>query len=144
MFSSSDRREGHEIINNGEHLRVPDTRSSLPSTTTVGLFEHPYHVFPLCGQVDSSHLDKFHAAYGALLKSSMTTLRKRDKKREKERAEKAARRKRRLNEPIVIEGAKRGNGRRIRQRKIKAALKQQEQLKRAKERQEAKEKGEIT
>ena len=33
---------------------------------------------------------KFHVAYGALLKASFTTLRKRDKKREKQRAEQLA------------------------------------------------------
>ncbi len=63
----------------------------------------------------------------------MTTLRKRDKKREKERAEKVALRKRRLAEPVVIEGPKRGSGRKKRQRRIKAALKQEEALKREQE-----------
>ena len=92
-------------------------------------------------QVDSSQLLKFHAAYGALLKGTMTTaLRKRDKKREKERTEKFARRKQRMAEPVVIEGPKRGNGRRKRQRRIKAASRQQEQQKKAKEREIAKEK----
>ncbi|KAL1951713.1 hypothetical protein VTO73DRAFT_862 [Trametes versicolor] len=88
--------------------------------------------------VQPSDLEKFHAAYGVLLKSSMTSLRKRDKKREKHRAEEAARKKRRLQEEIVIEGAKRGNGRRKRQRKIKAALKLEESKKRAQEKEEAK------
>ncbi|KAI6159275.1 hypothetical protein EDD17DRAFT_1876717 [Pisolithus thermaeus] len=61
--------------------------------------------------------------YGSLLKTSFTTLRKRDKKREKHRAEQAARRKQRMAEPIVIKGPKRGNGRKKRQRQVKAALK---------------------
>ncbi|KAI0368920.1 signal recognition particle, SRP9/SRP14 subunit [Pilatotrama ljubarskyi] len=89
--------------------------------------------------VRPSDLEKFHAAYGALLKSSMsTTLRKRDKKREKQRAEEAARKKRRLQEEIAIAGPKRGNGRRKRQRKIKQALKLEESKKKAQERDEAK------
>ncbi|KAH9950962.1 signal recognition particle SRP9/SRP14 subunit [Amylocystis lapponica] len=89
--------------------------------------------------VDSSELDKFHTAYGTLLKASMVTvLRKRDKKREKQRAEEIARRKRRLAEEIAIEGAKRGNGRHKRQRRMKAASKQEESRKRAQEREEAK------
>ena len=68
----------------------------------------------------------------------MTTLRKRDKKREKQRAEQAARRKRRMTEPIVIEGPKRGSGRKKRQRRIKGVVKQQEAQRKAKEREEAK------
>ncbi|OSD00865.1 signal recognition particle, SRP9/SRP14 subunit [Trametes coccinea BRFM310] len=88
--------------------------------------------------VHPAELDKFHAAYGALLKASMTKLRKRDKKREKQRAEEAARKKRRLQEEIVVSGPKRGNGRRKRQRKIKAALKLEEAKKKAQEREEAK------
>jgi signal recognition particle subunit SRP14 len=67
----------------------------------------------------------------------MTTLRKRDKKREKLRAELAARRKRKLIEPIVVEGPKRGNGRRMRQRRIKASLKQQQAKEREASRQKA-------
>lgn len=54
----------------------------------------------------------------------MSTLRKRDKKREKARAEKLAARKQALAEPVLIEGPKRGNGRRKRQRRVEAALKQ--------------------
>ncbi|EJD03555.1 uncharacterized protein FOMMEDRAFT_27510 [Fomitiporia mediterranea MF3/22] len=86
------------------------------------------HVLP-------EELDKFHAAYGALLKSSMPTLRKRDKKREKERAERVARSKKRMTEPVKIEGPKRGSGRRKRQRRIKAAKKQEESRKKFEERQ---------
>lgn len=80
----------------------------------------------LSSKVTPDQLDRFHQAYGALLKSSMPTLRKRDKKKEKERAELIALRKKRLSEPIIIEGPKRGKGRRKRQRLIKAALKQEE------------------
>ncbi|THH09205.1 hypothetical protein EW146_g8748 [Bondarzewia mesenterica] len=88
-------------------------------------------------RVEPGQLDKFHSAYGALLKSSMTTLRKRDKKREKQRAEQLAVRKKRLAEPIVIEGSKRGAGRKKRQRRIKAAVKQEEAKRRVAEREEA-------
>jgi signal recognition particle subunit SRP14 len=121
MFDSGHGREKDEILNDCAFYWV------VPYCT-------PYRTCMFAFQVDSHHLDKMHAAYGSLLKSAMTTLRKRDKKREKERAEKFARRKRRLAEPVVIEGPKRGSGRRKRQRRIKAALKQQEQKKRAKER----------
>lgn len=86
-------------------------------------------------QVLAKDLDKFHAAYGALLKNSMPSLRKRDKKREKERAERIAQTRRRLAEPVLIEGSKRGAGRRKRQRRIKAALKQEAARKKAEERQ---------
>ncbi|EGO05387.1 hypothetical protein SERLA73DRAFT_174525 [Serpula lacrymans var. lacrymans S7.3] len=89
-------------------------------------------------QVESKDLMKFHSAYGSLLKSSMTTLRKRDKKREKQRAEELARRKRRMAEQIVVEGPKRGNGRRKRQRKMKAIVKQEELKERVRARDEAK------
>ncbi|KZT08795.1 signal recognition particle, SRP9/SRP14 subunit [Laetiporus sulphureus 93-53] len=91
----------------------------------------------LSTKVESGQLEKFHEQYGALLKSSMTTLRKRDKKREKQRAEEIARKKRRMTEQIVVEGSKRGAGRRKRQRRMKAALKQDEARKRAQEREEA-------
>lgn len=83
-------------------------------------------------------LEKFHAAYGLLLKSSMPSLRKRDKKKEKERSERIALRKKRMTEPIVVEGPKRGNGRRKRQRRMKAALKQEESRKKFQEREQAK------
>ncbi|KAI0652573.1 signal recognition particle, SRP9/SRP14 subunit [Trametes meyenii] len=88
--------------------------------------------------VQPPNLEKFHAAYGAVLKSSMTSLRKRDKKREKQRAEEAARKKRRLQEEVAIEGPKRGAGRHKRQRKIRAALRLEESKKKAQEREEAK------
>ncbi|KAK2459553.1 hypothetical protein APHAL10511_008432 [Amanita phalloides] len=85
-------------------------------------------------------LEKFYAVYGALLKSSMSTLRKRDRKREKTRAEQAARRKKQMTEPVVVNGPKRGKGRRKRQRQVKAALKQQESQKQFKEREEKRQK----
>lgn len=88
-------------------------------------------------QVEPGHLNQFHAAYGALLKSSMSSfLRKRDKKREKQRAEESIRRKRRLAEDIVIEGVKRGNGRRKRQQLMKRAIRQEGTRKRVHEREE--------
>ncbi|GAW01740.1 signal recognition particle 14 kda [Lentinula edodes] len=62
-------------------------------------------------KVDSTDLLKFHQVYGALLKSCMASLRKRDKKREKQRAEEAAARKKKLSEPVVVNGSKRGGGR---------------------------------
>ncbi|KAH7920950.1 signal recognition particle, SRP9/SRP14 subunit [Leucogyrophana mollusca] len=88
-------------------------------------------------QVELGQLDRFHAAYGSLLKASMTTLRKRDKKREKLRAERLAQRKQRLAEQVVVAGPKRGNGRRKRQRLVKAALKQEETRERIQKREEA-------
>jgi len=90
-------------------------------------------------QITSGQLDKFLSVYGALLKSSMSTLRKRDKKRERVRAEKLVARKQRLAEPILIEGPKRGKGRRKRQRRVKAALKQEAARQRIQEKQESKE-----
>ncbi|KAF8527389.1 signal recognition particle SRP9/SRP14 subunit [Hysterangium stoloniferum] len=83
-------------------------------------------------------LDKFHAAYGTLLKTSMATLRKRDKKREKQRAEQQAARKRKLIDSVVLQGPKRGNGRRKRQRLLKAALRQEEARKKAAEKEATK------
>ncbi|KIO24178.1 hypothetical protein M407DRAFT_77291, partial [Tulasnella calospora MUT 4182] len=84
----------------------------------------------------SAELGKFHAVYAALLKASMSTLRKRDKKKEKQRAEQAALWKKKLAEDIVIEGPKRGNGRRKRVRRIKAAIRQDEERKTAAKRDE--------
>ncbi|KAJ7729100.1 signal recognition particle, SRP9/SRP14 subunit [Mycena maculata] len=87
--------------------------------------------------VNSGELQKFHAAYGALLKASMGTLRKRDKKREKQRVEQAARRKKKMTDPVVVDGPKRGNGRKKRQRQLKAEAKQLESQRKAKEREAA-------
>ncbi|RDB24408.1 Signal recognition particle protein [Hypsizygus marmoreus] len=95
-------------------------------------------------KVEFGDLLRFHAAYGTLLKASMATLRKRDKKREKLHAEQAARRKKRMTAPVVLDGAKRGKGRRTRQRQVKAVIKQQESQQKAKEREEAQRKVEST
>ncbi|KAG5724389.1 Signal recognition particle 14 kDa protein [Termitomyces sp. T112] len=54
-------------------------------------------------KVEPGQLEKFHAAYGSLLKASMTTLRKRDKKREKIRSEEAAARKKKMTELVVVD-----------------------------------------
>jgi signal recognition particle subunit SRP14 len=56
----------------------------------------------------------------------MSGLRKRDKKKEKVKAELAAARRQRLETDVVVTGAKRGKGRAKMQRKVKAAIKQQE------------------
>jgi signal recognition particle subunit SRP14 len=73
----------------------------------------------------------------------MSTLRKRDKKREKVREEKLVARKQRLAEPVLIEGPKRGNGRKMRKRRVKTALKQEAVRQRMQEEQEAKEKRKV-
>ena len=65
----------------------------------------------------------------------MPSLRKRDKKREKDRAERVARLRKRMTEPVVIEGPKRGAGRRKHQRRIKAVKKQEESRRNFEERQ---------
>ncbi|KAH9486105.1 Signal recognition particle 14 kDa protein [Psilocybe cubensis] len=87
-------------------------------------------------KVEPGELFKFQAYYGNLLKSSMSTLRKRDKKREKLRSEEAAKRKKAMTEPIVLDGPKRGKGRRTHQRKVRALLKQQESQRKHQEREE--------
>ncbi|KAH0591572.1 hypothetical protein H2248_001626 [Termitomyces sp. 'cryptogamus'] len=91
-------------------------------------------------KVEPGQLEKFHAAYGSLLKASMTTLRKRDKKREKIRSEEAAARKKKMTELVVVDGPKRGKGRRKRSRQIKAVIKQQESQQKFKEREEQRQK----
>lgn len=73
----------------------------------------------------------------------MSSMRKRDKKREKQKAEDTARRKRQLTEDIAITGAKRGNGRKKRQRQIKRALELEQARKRVQEREEAKTKVKV-
>ncbi|KAF7309983.1 hypothetical protein MIND_00371100 [Mycena indigotica] len=90
-------------------------------------------------RVLSSELSKFHTAYGNLLKSAFSmTLRKRDKKKEKLKVEQAAKRKKKMTEQVaIVEGPKRGNGRRKRQRKVKALKKQLISQQKAKEREEA-------
>ncbi|CAA7265019.1 unnamed protein product [Cyclocybe aegerita] len=94
-------------------------------------------------KVTASELPKFYSQYGTLLKSSLTSLRKRDKKREKLRQEEATKRKKKMTEPVELTGSKRGKGRRARQRQIKAMLKQQESQKRFQEREEARKKSET-
>ncbi|EIN14332.1 signal recognition particle SRP9/SRP14 subunit [Punctularia strigosozonata HHB-11173 SS5] len=89
-------------------------------------------------RIEPGQLPRFHAAYGSLLKASMTTLRKRDKKREKQKAEELLKKKKRLTNPIPIEGPKRGNNRKKRQRRMKAAAKQENMRKKVEEREEAK------
>ncbi|KAG8722685.1 hypothetical protein FRC09_005864 [Ceratobasidium sp. 395] len=86
--------------------------------------------------VSSAQLPKFHAAYSALLRQSMPGLRKRDKKKEKVKAEQIAARKAKLETDVIVTGAKRGRGRAKRQRKVKAAIKQQEKRKAITERQQ--------
>ncbi|KAB5588145.1 Signal recognition particle 14 kDa protein [Ceratobasidium theobromae] len=88
--------------------------------------------------VSSAELPKFHTAYSALLRQSMPGLRKRDKKKEKIKAEAMAARRQRLETDVVITGSKRGRGRAKRQRRVKAAIKQQETRKLITERQQAK------
>ena len=74
-------------------------------------------------QVEPADLEKFYSEYGTLLKVSMSTLRKRDKKREKLRAEELGKKRKRLMEEVVISGPKRGAGRRKRKRLIASAVK---------------------
>ena len=54
------------------------------------------------------------------------TLRKRDKKKEKARMEAAALKKKRIMEGVVVQGPKRGNGRRKRERLEKVKLRLEE------------------
>lgn len=56
----------------------------------------------------------------------MTTLKKRDKKKEKARFEQAQLRRKKLAKDVEIIGPKRGAGRRKRQRRVAAAIKQTE------------------
>ena len=115
-------------------VRATDGKSAKFSTRVKSFSFHSQDSFSRLLQVDSKQLPKFHAFYGSLLKTSMTSLRKRDKKRDKQRAERAAKRKKQMTEPIVLDGSKRGSGRRRRQRKIKALIKQQKSQKKFRER----------
>ncbi|KAG9075087.1 hypothetical protein FS749_013285 [Ceratobasidium sp. UAMH 11750] len=90
--------------------------------------------------VSSAQLPKFHAAYSALLRQSMPGLRKRDKKKEKAKAEQSAARRAKLETDVIVTGAKRGKGRTKRQRKVKAAIKQQETRRLIAERQQSRQK----
>jgi signal recognition particle subunit SRP14 len=123
-------------------IRATDGKDVSFSThvRTILINSSQFQSWTFSSQITSGQLDTFLNAYGALLKSSMSTLRKRDKRREKVRAEKLAARKQRLAEPVSIEGSKRGKGRRKRQRRVKAALKQEAARQRMHEKQEAKEK----
>jgi signal recognition particle subunit SRP14 len=56
----------------------------------------------------------------------MTTLKKRDKKKEKARFEKAQLRRKKLATDVEIIGPKRGAGRKRRERRVAAAIKQTE------------------
>jgi hypothetical protein len=84
-------------------------------------------------QITIDQLPMFHATLGALLKSSMNTMRKRDKKRERLKSDKIAARKKRLQEPINVTGSKRGSGRRKRQRLLKAVQKREMTVRRQEE-----------
>ena len=89
-------------------------------------------------QVEPSDLETFHSEYGTLLKASMSTLRKRDKKREKLKAEALTQKKKRLMEEVTVSGPKRGAGRKKRKRLITAAVRLAEFKKRAAEKDTAK------
>ncbi|KAH0837774.1 hypothetical protein J3R83DRAFT_5952 [Lanmaoa asiatica] len=131
------------VTHDGEDATMHDARPDSEK-------EHPCLIRVTDGKnanfsthVSPSDLQKFHAAYGSLLKASFTTLRKRDKKREKQRAEQLAKRKQRMAEPVVVDGPKRGNGRRKRQRKVKAAIRQEQAKERAAKREEERSKAQI-
>lgn len=121
-------------------VRVTDGKEHNLSTRVCLLFAHCAILFwyDPTHKVEPGELEKFHATYGTLLKTSMATLRKRDKKREKQRAEAGIRRKRRLAEQIAVVGPKRGNGRRKRQRQMKRAIKLEETKRKVEEKEEAK------
>lgn len=68
----------------------------------------------------------------------MPGLRKRDKKKEKAKAELAAARRQKFETDVVVSGAKRGKGRAKMQRKVKAAIKQQEMRRLIAEKEQAK------
>jgi signal recognition particle subunit SRP14 len=136
---SSDTREYPCLV------RATDGKSANFSTRVSGFlsFRSQFSLKIAFFKVDSKQLIKFQAVYGSLLKASMTSLRKRDKKRDKQRIEQAAKRKKQMTEPIVLDGNKRGSGRRQRQRKFKALLKQQESQNKFREREEDRKKAEV-
>ena len=107
-------------------------------STRVRPLSLTYVLLSYAQQVEPTDLDKFHSEYGSLLKASMSTLRKRDKKREKLRAEGLAKKKKRLTEDILISGPKRGAGRKKRKRLITAAVRLAEFKKRTVEKEAAK------
>lgn len=120
--------------------------SALSELRTVNMSTFPPMYVSFCSdhfnrwypdQVDANELTKFYSAYAILLKSSLSlTLRKRDKKKEKTKQDQILKRKKRMTEPVVVDGPKRGAGRRKRQRQIKATIKQAEAQKKFKEREE--------
>lgn len=120
------RATNGKTINFSTRVRPPLYTQFYPQTNVKSAAE----------QIDPSHLSKFYAAYGSLLKTSLSTLRKRDKRKEKTRSEQTAKRKKRMTEAVVVNGPKRGAGRRKRQRQLKAAIKQQESQKKFKEKEE--------
>jgi len=75
-------------------------------------------------QIKPDELESFHAAYGTILKSSMTNLKRRDKKKEKARHERALLRRKKLEQDVIPTGSKRGKGHRQYQRRVQAAIKQ--------------------
>lgn len=91
----------------------------------------------VCFQVDSTQLPKFYQAYGTLPKSSMATLRKRQETREAACRAGSHSQKEIGRACLVVDGTKRGHGRRKRQRQMKAALKQRETLSKVKAKEEA-------
>jgi signal recognition particle subunit SRP14 len=98
-------------------LRATDGKSRTIST----------HIAP-------SSLPTFQAHYGTLLKTTMTqTLRKRDKKKEKARVEAAALKKKKIMEGVLVEGPKRGKGRRKRERLEKVKVRLEEARKKLEE-----------
>jgi hypothetical protein len=103
--------------------------SFLPCLLCLSLLGSETH------QISATDLPKFYSAYGSLLKSSLSlTLRKRDKKKEKTRQEQALKRKKKMTELVVVDGPKRGAGRKKRQRQVKAVVKQAEAKKKFMER----------
>jgi len=126
-------------------VRVTDGKKNRFSTRVcVMIISSSGSYYSILIQVGSGELLKFQAHYGSLLKASMTTLRKRDKKQERLRSEEAAKRKKKMTEPVILDGPKRGKGRRTHQRKVKALLKQEESQKKYREREEARKKSEAT
>jgi signal recognition particle subunit SRP14 len=111
-------------------------RASRVCSVTVYYSSNPLRC-PCHLQINPGELEAFHTSYGTLLKSSMTTLKKRDKKKEKARHERALLRRRKLEEVITVEGPKRGAGRRKRQRRVQAIIKQGEARQKMAERDEA-------
>jgi len=122
------------LTNDGEDASMNDDKKEYPCILKVTDGGNTN----FSTQILSSELHKFHTAYGTLLKSALTSsLRKRDKKRERIHSEQAAKRKKRMTEPVKMDGPKRGAGRRKRQRQVKAAVKQGESQRKFKEREEA-------